>query len=82
MTRRILSALAVWAGCAVLAAYVVDRWLHRREVTAWSDALSDPATRRSLDEGLADLAAGRVQPWDPRTFYLATIGRGGTYSRN
>jgi len=33
---------------------------------AWTDALSDPATKRALDEGLADLAAGRVRPWEPR----------------
>lgn len=28
-------------------------------------AISDPATQRALDDGLADLAAGRVRPWKP-----------------
>lgn len=30
---------------------------------AWHDALSDPAFRRDLDEGLEDVAAGRTKPW-------------------
>jgi predicted transcriptional regulator len=30
---------------------------------AWQDALSDPKFKRALDEGLADLTAGRVRPW-------------------
>jgi hypothetical protein len=33
---------------------------------AWADALSDPSTKRALDEGLADFAAGRVRPWESR----------------
>jgi hypothetical protein len=31
MTRRILSALAIWAGCAVLVFVLVDSWLHKRK---------------------------------------------------
>jgi predicted transcriptional regulator len=30
---------------------------------AWEDALSDPKFKASLNEGLADLAAGRTRPW-------------------
>lgn len=37
---------------------------------AWGQALGDPGVREALDEGLADLEAGRTRPWDevrPRT---------------
>jgi predicted transcriptional regulator len=30
---------------------------------AWSDALSDPETRKALDAGLEDVQAGRTKPW-------------------
>lgn len=30
---------------------------------AWQDALSDPKFKLAVDEGLADLAAGRTRPW-------------------
>lgn len=29
----------------------------------WEEALRDPATKSALDEGLADLKAGRTKPW-------------------
>ena len=31
---------------------------------AWYDALTDPKFREALDEGLADVEAGRVTPWE------------------
>jgi len=30
---------------------------------AWQDALSDPKFKAALNEGLADVAAGRTRPW-------------------
>ena len=33
---------------------------------AWEDALSDPRTKAALDEGLKDLAEGRVGPFKKR----------------
>jgi hypothetical protein len=30
---------------------------------AWSDALRDDAFKGALDEGLADVKAGRTRPW-------------------
>lgn len=37
---------------------------------AWGQALGDPGVRKALDDGLADIQAGRTRPWDeirPRT---------------
>lgn len=36
-----------------------------REPDPWHEALADPRTKAALDEGLADVAAGRVTPYDP-----------------
>lgn len=33
-------------------------------VQAWSMALAEPGTKKALDEGLADVAAGRTVPWE------------------
>lgn len=30
---------------------------------AWDEALSDPAARKALDQGLADIEAGRTKSW-------------------
>ena len=81
---RILAALSL----LLLVAFLATR---RRRPNPWDDALSDPAFKRALDEGLADVAAGRVRPWaevardlgldeeiqppDPRTFGLFLSSR-------
>lgn len=33
-------------------------------VQAWRMALAEPGTKKALDEGLADVAAGRLVPWE------------------
>jgi hypothetical protein len=35
----------------------------RRERWAWDDALSDPATRPALDQGLREVTEGKTKPW-------------------
>ena len=57
MTRIV--AVAIVAAVAFLA--LVARDARRRE--AWQEALAEPATRRALDAGLADIAEGRTRPW-------------------
>jgi hypothetical protein len=36
-----------------------------RDAAAWGEALADPEFRAALDEGLADVQAGRVSQWSP-----------------
>jgi len=52
-------AVAIVAAVAFLA--LVARDARRRG--AWQEALAEPATRRALDAGLADIAEGRTRPW-------------------
>ena len=58
MTRRIV-AVAIVAAVAFLALVARDARLRG----AWQEALAEPATRRALDAGLADIAEGRTRPW-------------------
>lgn len=75
MTRAVLLALGALAALVSWAVWASSRDLREPWVVPpmpdpdddvqwdpWTRALTEPGTRKALDEGLADMAAGRMRP--------------------
>ncbi len=63
LRRRLVSQYRTYKALRNTARRMRDEENRRESLTLWREALSDPPTKRALDEGLADLAAGRVRRW-------------------